>query len=107
MTANGPTPGVKSDHYSYTVYADPAMADSFDQVRFAEFAGPLAGKTALDVGTGTGRAALIMAGAGAAVTAIDASAEMLRVARARADQEPTESEQTPDPPGDVDRYDRG
>ena len=25
MTANGPTPGVKSDHYSYTVYADPAM----------------------------------------------------------------------------------
>lgn len=101
MTANGPTPGVKSDHYSYTVYADPAMADSFDQARFggpigslqaeiqarviAEFAGPLAGKTALDVGTGTGRAALIMAGAGAAVTAIDASAEMLRVARARAD----------------------
>ena len=101
MTANGSTPGVKPDHYSYTVYADPAMADSFDQVRFggpigslqaeiqarviAEFAGVLTGKTALDVGTGTGRAALIMAGAGAAVTAVDASAEMLRVARARAD----------------------
>jgi SAM-dependent methyltransferase len=100
VTANGSTPGVKSDHYSYTVYADPAMADSFDQARFggpigslqaeiqarviAEFAGVLTGKTALDVGTGTGRAALIMAGAGAAVTAIDASAEMLRVARARA-----------------------
>ena len=57
MTANGPGPGVKSDHYSYTVYADPAMADSFDRARFggpigslqaeiqarviAEFAGPL------------------------------------------------------------------
>ena len=50
-------------HYSYTVYADPAMADSFDQARFggpigslqaeiqarviAEFAGALTGKTAL------------------------------------------------------------
>lgn len=101
MTANGPAPGVKSDHYSYTVYADPAMADSFDQARFggaigslqaeiqarviADFAGPLGGKSALDVGTGTGRAALIMAAGGAVVTAIDASAEMLRVARARAD----------------------
>jgi ubiquinone/menaquinone biosynthesis C-methylase UbiE len=101
VTANGPGPGVKSDHYSYTVYADPAMADSFDRARFggpigslqaeiqarviAEFAGPLERKTAVDVGTGTGRAALIMAGAGATVTAIDASAEMLRVARARAD----------------------
>jgi ubiquinone/menaquinone biosynthesis C-methylase UbiE len=101
VTANGPDPGVKSDHYSYTVYADPAMADSFDQARFggpigslqaeiqarviAEFAGPLAGRAALDVGTGTGRAALIMADAGATVTALDASAQMLRVARARAD----------------------
>jgi ubiquinone/menaquinone biosynthesis C-methylase UbiE len=101
VTANGPTPGVKSDHYSYTVYADPAMADSFDQARFggpigslqaeiqarviADFAGSLVGKAALDVGTGTGRAALIMAAGGAAVTAIDASEEMLRVARARAD----------------------
>lgn len=101
MTANGPAPGVKSDHYSYTVYADPAMADSFDQARFggpigslqaeiqarviADFAGPLAGKSAVDVGTGTGRAALIMAAAGAEVTALDASAEMLRVARARAE----------------------
>jgi ubiquinone/menaquinone biosynthesis C-methylase UbiE len=101
VTASGPGPGVNSDHYSYTVYADPAMADSFDQARFggpigslqaeiqarviAEFAGPVAGRAALDVGTGTGRAALIMAEAGAAVTAIDASAEMLRVARARAE----------------------
>jgi ubiquinone/menaquinone biosynthesis C-methylase UbiE len=96
------SPGLKSDHYSYTAYADPAMADSFDQARFGgpigslqaeiqarvlrEFAGPLIGRTVLDVGTGTGRAALIFAEAGAAVTALDASPEMLRVARARAEQ---------------------
>jgi ubiquinone/menaquinone biosynthesis C-methylase UbiE len=38
----------------------------------------------LDVGTGTGRAALLLAEAGAAVTAVDASDEMLAVARDRA-----------------------
>jgi ubiquinone/menaquinone biosynthesis C-methylase UbiE len=91
----------KSDHYSYAVYADPAMADSFDSARFGgpigallaetqariltEFAGPLAGRTAVDVGTGTARAALILSEGGAEVTALDASAEMLRVARARAE----------------------
>ena len=80
VTANGSTPGVKSDHYSYTVYADPAMADRSIRRGSADrsgrcwprsrracsrtFAGPLAGKTALDVGTGTGRAALILAAAG-------------------------------------------
>jgi ubiquinone/menaquinone biosynthesis C-methylase UbiE len=96
-----PLTGVKSDHYSYTVYADPAMAEAFDRARFGgpigellaetqatvlrEFAGGgLAGQSALDVGTGTARAALLLAEAGADVTALDASAEMLRVARARA-----------------------
>jgi ubiquinone/menaquinone biosynthesis C-methylase UbiE len=88
------------DHYSYTVYADPAMADRFEQVRFGgpiggllaesqervlgEFAAPLAGREVLDVGTGTGRAAIVLAAAGARVTGVDASAEMLRVARERA-----------------------
>jgi ubiquinone/menaquinone biosynthesis C-methylase UbiE len=93
--------GVKSEHYSYTLYADPAMAEAFDRARFGgpigellaeaqatilrEFAGgTLAGQSALDVGTGTARAALLLADAGAAVTALDASPEMLRVARARA-----------------------
>ena len=38
----------------------------------------------LDVGTGTGRAAIGLARAGATVTGVDASAEMLDVARARA-----------------------
>jgi 2-polyprenyl-3-methyl-5-hydroxy-6-metoxy-1,4-benzoquinol methylase len=96
-----PLTGAKSDHYSYTVYADPAMAEAFDRARFGgpigellaesqaailrDFAGgPLAGQSALDVGTGTARAALLLAEAGAEVTALDASSEMLRVARARA-----------------------
>lgn len=95
----GPEPGTR-DHYSYTVYADPAMADQFDRARFSgpigellaatqaaillEYAGPAGGGAVLDVGTGTGRAALVLADAGARVTAIDASAQMLRVAEARA-----------------------
>ena len=94
-------PAAPPDHYSYTVYADPAMADQFDRARFSgpigewlaetqaallcEYAGPGGGGAVLDVGTGTGRAALVLAAAGASVTAIDASAEMLRVAKARAE----------------------
>ena len=94
-----PAPG-PPDHYSYTVYADPAMADQFDRARFSgpigellaatqaavlrDYAGADAGGSVLDVGTGTGRAALVLAEAGARVTAVDASAEMLRVAQARA-----------------------
>jgi len=88
------------DHYSYTVYADAAMADQFDRARFSGpigellaatqagvlrgYAGDGGGGVVLDVGTGTGRAALVLAAAGARVTAVDASAEMLRVAEARA-----------------------
>jgi SAM-dependent methyltransferase len=93
-------PPTRSDHYSYAVYADPAMADAFDALRFsgpigrlvaeeqeaaiAGFLGPLAGRSLLDVGTGTGRAAIALAGRGAHVTGVDASAEMLAVAERRA-----------------------
>ena len=89
-----------SGHYSYTVYADPAMAEGFDALRFsgpigrliadtqerqiAAFLAPLEGRRILDVGTGTGRAAIALAKRGAVVTGVDASAEMLRVAERRA-----------------------
>ncbi len=88
------------DHYSYAVYADPAMAEAFDALRFsgpigtliaetqervvAGFLAPLAGRAVLDVGTGTGRAAIALARRGASVTGVDASPEMLAVARRRA-----------------------
>jgi 2-polyprenyl-3-methyl-5-hydroxy-6-metoxy-1,4-benzoquinol methylase len=88
------------DHYSYTLYSDPHTARTFDDRRFGgpigelvastqatvltRFIGPLANRTLLDVGTGTGRAALLMARAGARVTGVDASDEMLAVARQRA-----------------------
>ena len=87
-------------HYSYTVYADPKTARTFDDRRFggpigeliageqarvlASFVGQIEGRTILDVGTGTGRAALLFAHGGAKVTGIDASEEMLAVARQRA-----------------------
>jgi 2-polyprenyl-3-methyl-5-hydroxy-6-metoxy-1,4-benzoquinol methylase len=90
------------EHYSYRVYADPSMADGFDTLRFsgpigtllaedqarvlADFLGEVAGLAVLDVGTGTGRAALALARRGARVTGVDASDEMLRVARDRAVQ---------------------
>lgn len=88
------------DHYSYAVYADPAMAERFDAMRFsgpigrliaetqereiAAFLAPLEGRKILDVGTGTGRAAIALARRGALVTGVDASAEMLQVAERRA-----------------------
>ena len=62
------------DHYSYDVYADPAMARSFDERRFggpigqlvaaeqarvlANMIGRIHERSVLDVGTGAGRAAL-------------------------------------------------
>jgi SAM-dependent methyltransferase len=90
----------RADHYSYSVYADPAMAESFDRMRFGgpigrllaetqeevltRFLSPVAGRRVLDVGTGTGRAAIALASRGAIVTGVDASAEMLTVAKSRA-----------------------
>lgn len=91
------------DHYSYSVYADPAIAQSFEERRFggpigelvassqarvlADMIGRAEDRSVLDVGTGAGRAALQLARAGARVTAVDASEEMLAVARAKAAHE--------------------
>ena len=88
------------DHYSYSAYADPVMARTFDDRRFggpigeliartqarvlANMAGRIKDREMLDVGTGTGRAAFILALGGAHVTAVDASEEMLAIARQRA-----------------------
>jgi SAM-dependent methyltransferase len=88
------------DHYSYRHYADPANARAFDDRRFggpigslvagtqarvlANFIGRIHQRDILDVGTGTGRAALLLASGGARVTAVDASEAMLAIARRRA-----------------------
>ena len=88
------------NHYSYAAYADPAMAAGFDAARFGgpigqllleeqervlfQFLGNVAHRRILDLGTGTGRAAIALARRGATVTGIDASSEMLAVARRRA-----------------------
>jgi len=92
--------GSDPNHYSYAAYADPAMASTFDAKRFggpigqllsedqervlSAVLGDVYGREILDIGTGTGRAAIALARRGARVTGIDASNEMLQVARARA-----------------------
>jgi 2-polyprenyl-3-methyl-5-hydroxy-6-metoxy-1,4-benzoquinol methylase len=90
----------RTDHYSYTVYRDPDTARTFDDKRFGgpigelvaasqarvltDFIGPVRNRRILDVGTGTGRAALLLASEAAQVTAVDASEQMLAIARERA-----------------------
>jgi ubiquinone/menaquinone biosynthesis C-methylase UbiE len=90
-------------HYSYSVYADPDVARTFEMRRFGgpigelvandqarvllEFIGDPDGRQVLDVGTGTGRAARLLAARGAQVTGVDASEEMLMMARRAAADE--------------------
>lgn len=87
-------------HYSYAHYASRDVAEGFDALRFGgpigrhlqqvqeallvEVLAPLDGRRILDVGAGTGRASLALASKGAIVHGLDASAEMLDVARDRA-----------------------
>jgi ubiquinone/menaquinone biosynthesis C-methylase UbiE len=96
----GAGPDGTRGHYAYTHYANREVAESFDALRFGGPIGqyllkvqqdlllsaiaPPEGRRVLDVGTGTGRAALALAAAGATVTGVDASPQMLDVARARA-----------------------
>jgi ubiquinone/menaquinone biosynthesis C-methylase UbiE len=98
--AGGPGAPESDRHYSYAHYASRDVAEGFDALRFGGpigrylleeqqtlllgAVGPPGGRTILDVGTGTGRAALALAAAGASVTGVDASREMLEVARTRA-----------------------
>ena len=82
MTAIDPSePGDGRRHYSYAHYADRDVAEGFDALRFSGPIGryllesqeallldaltPPRGRTVLDVGTGTGRAAIGLARAGA------------------------------------------
>ena len=101
MNTDGSAPsGVNRDHYSYTHYANRQVAEAFDALRFGGPIGqhllrqqerflesvisPAVHRRVLDVGTGTGRIAIGLAKAGAVVVGVDASIEMLEVARARA-----------------------
>lgn len=96
------SPASNDKHYSYSIYAEPATAKRFDQSHFGgpvgelivesqervliDFIGEVRDCTVLDVGTGTGRAALALAKRGAKVTGVDASPEMLKVAQSRTEE---------------------
>lgn len=101
MTAEtGPQKPAEREHYSYAHYANQTVAEGFDALRFsgdvgrfllesqaallADALNPLAGQHIVDVGTGTGRAAIGLAAGGASLVGLDASVEMLGVARLRA-----------------------
>jgi SAM-dependent methyltransferase len=101
VSGTGEAPsGAGREHYSYTHYANRQIAEGFDALRFGgpigqyllesqeqllmDALGPLMGRRILDVGTGTGRAAIGLAKAGAGVVGVDASPQMLDVAVARA-----------------------
>ncbi len=99
---SGPAEPRESDsrHYSYAHYANRGVAEGFDALRFGGPVGrylletqervllaalsPVDRQRIVDVGTGTGRAAIGLARAGATVLGLDASPDMLDVARARA-----------------------
>jgi len=88
-------------HYSYSIYAEAETAKRFDDSHFGgpigqlivemqervlfDFLGDVHDASVLDVGTGTGRAALAIAKRGAHVIGVDASAEMLKVAQKHAE----------------------
>jgi ubiquinone/menaquinone biosynthesis C-methylase UbiE len=100
MTDPASRPAPDRAHYSYTHYADRSVAEGFDALRFSGPVGrhlaevqeslliealvPQPGRSIVDIGTGTGRAAIGLAGRGADVIGLDASIEMLTVARERA-----------------------
>lgn len=74
------------DHHTYWELSHP----SAELVGFLAAHGPGAGRTALDIGCGTGWDAIALAGAGYRATGIDLSAEALTLARARAAEEAPE-----------------
>jgi ubiquinone/menaquinone biosynthesis C-methylase UbiE len=100
VTAAGSPRRDDRTHYSYSHYANRSIAEGFDALRFGGPIGqylleaqqqlltdalpPGRYRRVLDVGTGTGRAALALATAGAEVVGTDASRAMLEVARSRA-----------------------
>jgi len=62
--------------------------DLLEKDLLRQFAGEVAGKRVLDVGTGTGHFALFLAGLGARVIGVDISRPMLRVAAAKENMPP-------------------
>ena len=77
--AAGPAPDWGVGYYERTAELLLPAAEAL-----VELAAVRAGERVLDVGTGTGNAALLAAGAGAAVTAVDPSERLLGVARTAA-----------------------
>jgi SAM-dependent methyltransferase len=74
----------KSQREMWASFAPAALYTIPVAARLVKFAGVTAGETLLDVGTGTGVVALTAAGAGARVSALDLTPELLEQARQNA-----------------------
>ncbi len=100
MTHATENPSTDRNHYSYALYEKDDVTNRFDSSRFSGAVGryiaehqlsfllnhsePLPGLKILDVGAGTGRIALELAGRGAVVLAADASSKMLAILKEKA-----------------------
>ena len=71
------------EHPRLTGIYDALDADRSDLEVYAALVDELGARTVLDIGCGTGTSALLLAGRGLAVTAVDPAAGMLDVARAK------------------------
>ncbi|HEY1380391.1 MAG TPA: class I SAM-dependent methyltransferase [Gemmataceae bacterium] len=71
------------DRWAAVYDADPNPLVAIEEPLVAELLGDVGGLALLDLGCGTGRHTIPLAAAGAAVTAVDFSGEMLALARAK------------------------
>jgi SAM-dependent methyltransferase len=86
LTGTRPTCLVPEDYGRWRGSVVGRISDELESALVLELAGDVCGRRVLDVGCGEGELAVRLAGLGAQVTGVDASAPMIAAARARAER---------------------
>jgi ubiquinone/menaquinone biosynthesis C-methylase UbiE len=86
LTGATPTCLVPEDYRRWRASVVGRISDELESALVLELAGDVRGRRVLDVGCGEGELALRLAGLGAQVTGVDASASMIAAARTRAER---------------------